>query len=413
MESSSSDWSPPQPGVVNVAPSSTTAAHHQAEPSSTAPEFESWDNAMDRIEGFFKIEGTMEKLNAQLRLTSTEQPGIVPTRSQVTRTSRAATAASGRTEQHMAGEVDVYDDLEEECARHNVGSSSNTCQRKGGGAQIPRPTVPKERRISSAQQDTPSLDVSPEVSREEKQPSPPREDTSSSEAPRRFRLGIPRSDRGDDRRDSDMRYLQIPEADRKQFQQYAKALAEKMSVECADSNPYIQALCAHRAELLKGVVDLEDEVVDSLPSRLATQRYDALATLNTAEVRSAADIGGSVVACRPEHCSTGGPGKEEWEAHSSSSTATTAASSRSEAKALKILSERPAPQYELAFTGEARHAHLLIKVGKKHMELSEADVSGFLQELLDEQQDEVHPHEEPALLHQEEATMPPVFDHIP
>jgi hypothetical protein len=99
-----------------------------------------------------------------------------------------------------------------------------------------------------------------------------------------FRIGLPRNSPDEDAgggegREGDMRYLQIPEGDhRDRFHQFAKDLAAQLSIECADANPYIQALCAHRAELLKSSVDLVDEVVDSLPARLATQ-HEGLATL--------------------------------------------------------------------------------------------------------------------------------------
>lgn len=49
------------------------------------------------------------------------------------------------------------------------------------------------------------------------------------------------------------------------------------------SNPYIKALQAHREEVQKGFVDWEDLKEDSLASRLATQRQDALASLDTSE----------------------------------------------------------------------------------------------------------------------------------
>lgn len=63
------------------------------------------------------------------------------------------------------------------------------------------------------------------------------------------------------------------------FQTFAKELAAKMKVECAESNPYIQALAAHREAYSQSIIDLRTEVVDSLEVRLATQRNDALATL--------------------------------------------------------------------------------------------------------------------------------------
>lgn len=56
------------------------------------------------------------------------------------------------------------------------------------------------------------------------------------------------------------------------------------SMEFVDvSNPYVRALRAHREEIMRNTVDLQEMSVDSLPSRLATQRTDALATLKTHE----------------------------------------------------------------------------------------------------------------------------------
>jgi hypothetical protein len=47
------------------------------------------------------------------------------------------------------------------------------------------------------------------------------------------------------------------------------------------ANPYIQALRAHREELLQNEVDFQAMCVDSLAARLATQRQDGLSTLKT------------------------------------------------------------------------------------------------------------------------------------
>eukprot|EP00927_Polykrikos_kofoidii_P079539 TRINITY_DN76317_c0_g1_i1.p1 TRINITY_DN76317_c0_g1~~TRINITY_DN76317_c0_g1_i1.p1 ORF type:complete len:537 (-),score=87.19 TRINITY_DN76317_c0_g1_i1:157-1767(-) len=101
-----------------------------------------------------------------------------------------------------------------------------------------------------------------------------------------FRFGLPRSSeetprtaRSDDSSSGGLRYLDIPETGLAGFQMFAKELAEKMKVECAESNPYIQALTAHREAYSQSIVDLRTEVVDSLEVRLATQRADALASL--------------------------------------------------------------------------------------------------------------------------------------
>jgi hypothetical protein len=96
----------------------------------------------------------------------------------------------------------------------------------------------------------------------------------------KLRLGIPPTGTIDDR---NMRYIHIPERGREQFQQFAKALKDQLSIECAESNPYVKALCAHRQEMQESTFDFSREAVDSLPSRLATERCDALTTMTVPE----------------------------------------------------------------------------------------------------------------------------------
>lgn len=127
----------------------------------------------------------------------------------------------------------------------------------------------------------------------------------------RLRLGMPRntaqaSSSSSDAHQTDMRYLQVTEKSRQQFQQYAKDLTTILKVECADSNPYVKALSAHREELLKSQLDLDVEnCADSLPARLATQRFDSLATLKPkfSDVRGGrSTIGQTLFGCGSKGC---------------------------------------------------------------------------------------------------------------
>mmetsp|Transcript_12158 Transcript_12158/g.28364 ORF Transcript_12158/g.28364 Transcript_12158/m.28364 type:complete len:375 (+) Transcript_12158:113-1237(+) len=81
--------------------------------------------------------------------------------------------------------------------------------------------------------------------------------------------------------EDDLQYLVVPESARTRFQEYAKALAARMSIECADRNPFIQALQEHREELQRtsSLALEQDNQVPSLPSRLAT-RSEGMATLH-------------------------------------------------------------------------------------------------------------------------------------
>merc|ERR1712136_60080 len=100
-------------------------------------------------------------------------------------------------------------------------------------------------------------------------------------ANRRLLFGVPRTSRDQQQVAGQLRYLRISEGSRDQFRQFAKSLASKVSLECAESNPYVQALQAHREELAQGSIHLQGEAVDSLESKLATQRLGGLATLTT------------------------------------------------------------------------------------------------------------------------------------
>lgn len=103
-----------------------------------------------------------------------------------------------------------------------------------------------------------------------------------------LRIGVPMTHRGSPRGQSDkgaLRYLDIPQTSLADFQEYAKSLINKASLECSEMNPYIRALCDHRRSMTEGVVDLWAEHVDSLEARLATQRCGALATLNIPPIK--------------------------------------------------------------------------------------------------------------------------------
>jgi len=75
-----------------------------------------------------------------------------------------------------------------------------------------------------------------------------------------------------------------------------------MSVECAESNPYVKALRAHRSEMASSGLHLESEAVDSLPSRLATERSDALATLAISEMEDSQPAVEFFTDCRSDSC---------------------------------------------------------------------------------------------------------------
>jgi len=63
-----------------------------------------------------------------------------------------------------------------------------------------------------------------------------------------------------------------------------KSLTSQLSAECVGWNPYVKALQAHREELAQSTVVFEDEVVDSVASKLATRGAGGLGTLKTISV---------------------------------------------------------------------------------------------------------------------------------
>lgn len=69
-------------------------------------------------------------------------------------------------------------------------------------------------------------------------------------------------------------------------------------------NPYVKALRAHREELLRNTIDLQEMRVDSLAARLSTERHDALATLNISQTHpEGLDVNSDFrFRCGPEPC---------------------------------------------------------------------------------------------------------------
>eukprot|EP00450_Noctiluca_scintillans_P006116 CAMPEP_0194483682 /NCGR_PEP_ID=MMETSP0253-20130528/5211_1 /TAXON_ID=2966 /ORGANISM="Noctiluca scintillans" /LENGTH=322 /DNA_ID=CAMNT_0039323361 /DNA_START=62 /DNA_END=1031 /DNA_ORIENTATION=- len=92
-----------------------------------------------------------------------------------------------------------------------------------------------------------------------------------------WRWGLPWT--GGRGKEGHLDYLCISERGRPQFRQFARSVRQQLSAECAECNPYVKALQAHREELAQSTMYLEDEVVDSLASRLATRRDGGLATI--------------------------------------------------------------------------------------------------------------------------------------
>lgn len=216
----------------------------------------------------------------------------------------------------------------------------------------------------------------------------------------KMRLGITPTGSADDR---NMRYLHIHEKGRDHFQKFAKSLIDQLSVECAESNPYVKALCAHRQEMMESTLDLKKEVVDSLAARLGTERVDNLATMTVSE-----DHGGP--------CALDCHGNRPCEAHqrfdsqlylpelearhqrhlrgntrflpgppsptASTDRSTTAGSARSDPEARRV-----------AFAGqeERRPSTLRLRVGRNRLELSEDDRSEFLNAIGEHREQSGHP----------------------
>jgi len=95
-----------------------------------------------------------------------------------------------------------------------------------------------------------------------------------------------------------LRYLQIPEEDVKDFRTFAKELTAHLRVECAASNPYVKALHSHRREMGTSEFELRGEdKPESLAMKLATQRHDALASLDVdANLRHGQDLAADATA---------------------------------------------------------------------------------------------------------------------
>jgi hypothetical protein len=208
------------------------------------PQDGEWKKAMSRIQDFFSTENAMEQLDWALHSPRGSQR-------------RSASPLSGGDRGYAPTADEAWQKAMQKASLH-----VNNLNASGTSKEIPHEFSP----------DQPSISGDPD--------GPPGAEDSGFNW--QFRIGLPRTlPVGEDEggvTEGDMRYLQIPEGGRGRFHQFAKQLAAQLSIECADANPYIQALCAHRAELLKSSVSLADEVVDSLPSRLATQ-HEGLATL--------------------------------------------------------------------------------------------------------------------------------------
>lgn len=215
----------------------------------------------------------------------------------------------------------------------------------------------------------------------------------------KMRLGITPSGSADDT--SQMRYLHIHERGRDQFQKFSKALIDQLSVECAESNPYVKALCAHRQEMNDSALDLRKEVCDSLAARLGTERADfGLATMTVSQEKE------QYMPCEYEcgdNCQAAGSHRFDGEqlylpelearhqrhmrghrghlAHMlpepsetvSTDRSTTAGSARSDPEARRVV---------IAGQGE-NSSSLKLRIGRKRLELSEDDRSGFLEALGD------------------------------
>lgn len=104
-------------------------------------------------------------------------------------------------------------------------------------------------------------------------------DEVSSFSSQQWRWGLPWTSGQGGKGEGHLDYLCISERGRPQFRQFARSVREQLSAECAECNPYVKALQAHREELAQNTTYLEDEVVDSLASRLATRRDGGLATI--------------------------------------------------------------------------------------------------------------------------------------
>jgi hypothetical protein len=284
-------------------------------------------------------------------------------------------------------------------------SSSLRAARAGGVTDRPLLVGEEERENSDNDSGaftshTPRSSRQPNVSRD-RVLSPPnlakeRTTSSTNSLMWKLRLGIPQTQTGVDQNERNMKYLHIPERGREQFQQFAKALKDKLSVECAESNPYVKALCAHRQEMADSGLDLGKEAVDSLPARLATERYDALASMQMSEdlLREHQNCD---IYCSRAHCET----RHRWDmmelhlpemeerirrrnggAHiptmrdppaSASDRSTTAASQRSELEARRV--------HISSHQGSRDQATLNLRIGRNRLELLEDDREDFLSAL--------------------------------
>jgi len=250
-------------------------------------------------------------------------------------------------------------------------------------------------------QNSPSLAATSSTLGKAPPPSPGSPTSSAAASPNanflwKMRLGITPTGTADDR---SMRYLHIHEKGRDQFQQFAKSLIDQLSVECAESNPYVKALCAHRQEMLDSTLDLSKEVVDSLPARLGTERLDNLASMTISEEDTGPCDLDPLCHGREQgqHRFNGELYLPELEARhqrhlrnngrflpsppsptASTDRSTTAGSARSDPEARRVVFPSQA-------NAEDRNAgNLRLRIGRNRLELSEADRFDFLSVLGEE-----------------------------
>lgn len=160
----------------------------------------------------------------------------------------------------------------------------------------------------------------------------------------------------------------------------------------------MKALCAHRQEVEESTFDFSKEVVDSLPSRLATERTDALTSMimpeEIAYERQYCDVGCERTQCEPRsRCDMLELHVPEMEARQrsqnggarlpsptiSTDRSTTARSVRSEPEARRVVITDSTPRS----AGSQESQTLRLRIGRGRIELSESDRHDFLNALDD------------------------------
>lgn len=343
---------------------------------------------MDRLEAFLEDEHTLDQLDGVILNSATRGPSkgsketgdlAVREQSDIFNSSGLDKVLAGSPPFRSSSETDVIHDVDEfvgaEDCDEDLSEGHSACkagavgnpQGAGGVSRrfVGRPPLRKEATLTSQQSPLPSVEEqvdkvdftgAVQVHMERAgAPTPAagrcnanlsRQAALAGRAPQTgLRIAVPRVGVDGicslDGPKNEMRYLQIGAHDRLMFGQYAKTITAQASAECAVQNPYVQALSAHRRDLTQYAETLNTEEVDSLPSRLATRRSDALATLEVEK-----QDGSMTLLCTgPQGCAPGrssdiefSPGREEW-GDQSSSTSTTAGSSWSEAQSAAVAAE--------------------------------------------------------------------------